>query len=1096
LSLFASETPPPISDTGTTVHTDRGVARDGAEGAGEVSFSWPGSLAGYLPAALRALAREKEALGVAGYGLAAPSLDGVFKAVLEENETSAASDEKRTAVREPRRDVDIDVDENAFEREPSRSRVGVFSATVVAVFFASFRAFRRDRARLVATFVAPTFLLLAASAMAAFRATPSTYAASFHVPVVSSGSPEALPLAFLSDCAVVPFGFGAHDESYVHTKLDTAFKTRASFETVFVEPLNKSGSTLPQSGATCFPEEALWRAFKQRVPSSLNPRRARDSVGVAAGAGGDSADAATVWWSSERVRRAAAAAVTRTRALERFDSAFGGGGGASEIAKQVAAAAADAADAAGAFRPWPKTDDQTRRALLASTPGPAAAAAAALLAVSVPPCLAAAAAAKQRASGLRRVLLVAGAPKLAHWLGVVLADLFVLVPATLAHVLAFCVAGGDALLGDGWVRLPDAFALFYAHALASLAAAHLVAVAIGEESAHKAFPSCLLLGATPATALAGVTYALDALGNVAGAETVFSVARVFPGFAVAQGTLELALSSALAFETASTAERGKAFEMARDETRDGKRLMASYVSRGGGVDGLVAASLVVCLVAVALVFLLDGASVTARAFLERCVSSEADIRRAVEAEGERDADVVAEETRLRDLARSRSSQTGLKTADPDVETGVAKKTLDEPTDALRVFGLRKSYLGGASSRPAVRDLWLGVKPGECFGLLGINGCGKTTTFRMAAGDLPPTAGCVEIGNEGHERTRRKNGGAVGYCPQKDAIVRSLTVTEHLRLVAAARGTLFLAPDADVSIRRAVDAAGLGAFAQTRAGSLSGGNKRKLCLAMALFGLRRNGLALLDEPTAGVDPGAREQITEMIRDAAKSRRCACVVTSHAVEDVAALCHRVGVMVDGAMLCLGAPQHLRTKHGKHLTLTVHAEARAEREEEETVSAKSLLGRKSSLDLDATVREAAPGATRVGAFGDGETSDAKSSGAAQKAARAFGFIEGASEADDAALSEAKRVAARGAAESENADNASRTWELPASADLPSVLEALERLRADDESGIEGYAVGQASLEDVFLEFASRGAAQSDAQMMAMEDALHAHRLALAKK
>jgi ABC-type multidrug transport system ATPase subunit len=266
--------------------------------------------------------------------------------------------------------------------------------------------------------------------------------------------------------------------------------------------------------------------------------------------------------------------------------------------------------------------------------------------------------------------------------------------------------------------------------------------------------------------------------------------------------------------------------------------------------------------------------------------------------------------------------------------------------------------------------------------------------------------------------------------------------------------------------------------------------------MALFGLRRNGLALLDEPTAGVDPGAREQITEMIRDAAKSRRCACVVTSHAVEDVAALCHRVGVMVDGAMLCLGAPQHLRTKHGKHLTLTVHAEARAEREEEETVSAKSLLGRKSSVDLDATVREAAPGATRVGAFGDGETSDAKASGAAQRAARAFGFIEGASEADDAALSEAKRVAARGAAESENADNASRTWELPASADLPSVLEALERLRADDESGIEGYAVGQASLEDVFLEFASRGAAQSDAQMMAMEDALHAHRLALAKK
>jgi hypothetical protein len=79
------------------------------------------------------------------------------------------------------------------------------------------------------------------------------------------------------------------------------------------------------------------------------------------------------------------------------------------------------------------------------------------------------------------------------------------------------------------------------------------------------------------------------------------------------------------------------------------------------------------------------------------------------------------------------------------------------------------------------------------------------------------------------------------------------------------------------------------------------------------------------------------------------------------------------------------------------------------------------------------------------------------------------------------------------------SRTWELPASADLPSVLEALEKRRATREIGgsaIEGYAVGQASLEDVFLEFASRGSAQSDAQMMAMEDALFAHRLELSKK
>jgi hypothetical protein len=145
LSLFASETPPPISDTGTTVHTDRGVARDGAEGAGEVSFAWPGSLAGYLPAALRALAREKEALGVAGYGLAAPSLDGVFKAVLEENETSAASDEKRTAVREP---LDETSTSTSTKTRSSGSLLGVASGSSRRP---SSRCFSRRFARSAAT---------------------------------------------------------------------------------------------------------------------------------------------------------------------------------------------------------------------------------------------------------------------------------------------------------------------------------------------------------------------------------------------------------------------------------------------------------------------------------------------------------------------------------------------------------------------------------------------------------------------------------------------------------------------------------------------------------------------------------------------------------------------------------------------------------------------------------------------------------------------------------------------------------------------------------------------------------------------------------
>ena len=250
----------------------------------------------------------------------------------------------------------------------------------------------------------------------------------------------------------------------------------------------------------------------------------------------------------------------------------------------------------------------------------------------------------------------------------------------------------------------------------------------------------------------------------------------------------------------------------------------------------------------------------------------------------------------------------------------------------------------------------------------------------------------------------------------------------------------------------------------RARALSG-NRRKLCLAMALFGLRREGLALLDEPTAGVDPSAREIISSAIRDAAKRRQCACVVTSHAVEDVAALCDRVGVMVDGAMRCLGAPQHLRERP-RQAPHAHRARRKASRHTRQT--------RQSRRRQPGRVR-ARGCARRVGSRRRGGRVRLSSASVA-RATRAFGFIEGASKEDDDALAEARRIAATGAAEAAaGVSVASRTWELPASADLPSVLEALEKRQYEKKSAIEGYAVGQASLEDVFLEFASRGSGRA---------------------
>ena len=1054
------------------------VTREGAEGSDEISLNVPMSLSESLPSALRLLKSTSgltHELGVTGYGLTAPNLDGVFRAVQRENteKYSVTLDEGNVSECDVAVGPSVKGDgshsgsetKGTHESSPIRKQSSWWSV-VFATAAGSVSDFKRDKSRIMATFVAPCVLLLAASAMAEFKPAPSTYDLSYNVPV---------PDVFIDSGSTNAFLFSCETDDTTWSSIESDFASRGEFGVEWIDPVSVDPST-------CYAEKSMYAHLRQSNPSGLRRRRDLGSVGVALGAGDDT-DAATVWWSSYRLARAATAALNRAEAYARLSNGISTNAfDASQLV--TATSAANAVDLESGDRPWPKTNDATRRSILSSSPGPATAAAAALLAVSLPPCLAAAAAAKARASGLRRVLLVAGASKTAHWVGIFLGDVVVLAPATALHIIAITAMGWRPLGGSAGIA--DITAILFTHVFAATTTAHTVATYIGEDSAPRALPSCLLASALPATFFTGLTYALDALGDVNGANIVFSLASIFPGYLVSQGFVEVSVRSA--FGRILTVENGKDFEL------NGSAFVAEYEARGGGVSGLLTAALIVGFVGLVLLSIVDGSS-GVRAVVEQCVSSEVDVRKAIEAEGTRDADVVEEEDKLKQI-------TGHKNTADDVETGRDSSTSDY---ALRLLGLRKSYLG--STKPAVRDLWLEVAPGQCFGLLGINGCGKTTTFRMAAGDLPPTLGRVEIkGDDGSSSKRnKKSSNAVGYCPQRDAIIGTLTVVEHLWLVAAARGIGGgggAVGDKSAQITAAIANAGLTQFTSVRAGSLSGGNKRKLCLAMALLGLENYGLALLDEPTAGVDPDARDVITEQIREAARERKCAVVVTSHAVEDVSVLCQKVGVMVDGALLCLGAPQGLRQKHGKVLTLTIHATAGFTGDAKDTKSEENLKGTSSSENyknssdssLDAFVKRIAPGAVRVSlgcSSDDASNNDSKQS--SDKAARMFGFVE-----DNAELEEAKAVAREGAIAAEQAAEASPVWELPASAveKLPDILEALEKRKKDGRDDVEGYAVGQATLEDVFLDFASRGAAQSDAQQMAMEDALFAHRLRLSKK
>jgi ABC-type multidrug transport system ATPase subunit len=236
---------------------------------------------------------------------------------------------------------------------------------------------------------------------------------------------------------------------------------------------------------------------------------------------------------------------------------------------------------------------------------------------------------------------------------------------------------------------------------------------------------------------------------------------------------------------------------------------------------------------------------------------------------------------------------------------------------------------------------------------------------------------------------------------------------------------------------------------------------------------------------------------MVRTAAVERRCAVMMTSHSIEDATALCQRVGVMVDGALLCLGSPQHLRTRHGKHLTLTVHPRSPAtatatvsETEEEvaeaETAAVESKSGMRSRLD--AFIIKTIPGAVRLMDSSGGGRGGGGGGGGCHATFSAH------TDKEAAAVVAAAAVAAEVAAET----SASLTWDLPASAveRLPEILEALEAVRGGRTLDVEGYAVGQASLEDVFLDFAQQGAEQSDAQLMALDDALLAYRKGLSSR
>ena len=238
--------------------------------------------------------------------------------------------------------------------------------------------------------------------------------------------------------------------------------------------------------------------------------------------------------------------------------------------------------------------------------------------------------------------------------------------------------------------------------------------------------------------------------------------------------------------------------------------------------------------------------------------------------------------------------------DDDVATEI-KRVGAASDDGLRVQHLTKAY----GSNVAVQDITFGVKRGEVFALLGPNGAGKSTTISVIRGDLLPSSGSGEILVEEIPLSKRRAAARLhlGVCPQVDACDQ-MTVLEHLRFYARVRGV----EDVEHDVHEVVRAVGLGPFQHRMAFKLSGGNKRKLCLAIALMG--NPSVLLLDEPSSGMDVCAKRVMWKTLASVVPGR--SLVLTTHSMEEADALADRAGIM-GKKMLALGTSESLRRKHG---------------------------------------------------------------------------------------------------------------------------------------------------------------------------------------
>ena len=247
------------------------------------------------------------------------------------------------------------------------------------------------------------------------------------------------------------------------------------------------------------------------------------------------------------------------------------------------------------------------------------------------------------------------------------------------------------------------------------------------------------------------------------------------------------------------------------------------------------------------------------------------------------------------------------------------------------------------SRQILHDLSFTVDKGEIVGFLGPNGAGKTTTMRIIAGFIAATSGRVTVG--GHDMATDHVAAArlIGYVPERPPVYDTLDVASYLRFVARVKGVRRAAMAAE--LERVSVACRLETVLRQEIYKLSKGYRQRLGLAQGLLG--QPEVLLLDEPTAGLDPGQIHETREVIRGFGADH--AVLLSTHILAEATLICRRVAIINHGRLLAIDSPTGLQRamEQTNRVTLQVVAPADALREELLSLDGVGALDIRSSPD-----------------------------------------------------------------------------------------------------------------------------------------------------